>query len=79
MRALLSILCLPSLQSASLTAATRESNKSNSAEYYRAVLAEIAADDTSATRLPVDLPEPIHDAIEAWGKAADLHMSPSNV
>jgi hypothetical protein len=35
-------------------------------EYYRAVLAEIANYDTSSMRPPMDLPESIHKAIDAW-------------
>ncbi len=79
MRALLGLLCSPSSQSAPLVAVARESNRLDGLEYYRAVLAEIAADDTSSMRLPVDLPEPIHNVIDAWGRAADLHMPPSAV
>jgi hypothetical protein len=77
MRAFLSLLCSPMCHSAPLVAAGREANKSDVVEYYRTVLAEIAADGSSSMRLPVDLPEPIHEAIDAWRKAADLHTQPT--
>ena len=79
MRALLSLFWSTSGQSTSPIGAARGPNKSDLADYYRAVLAEIAADDTSSMRLPVGLPEPIHNVIDAWGRAADIHMLPSTV
>jgi hypothetical protein len=75
MRALLSLLWSPSRQSATPFAVVREPNRQDGVEYYRAVLAEIAANDTAYMKLPLDLPEPIHRAIEDWGTAAGVHFS----
>jgi hypothetical protein len=66
MRALLSFVFSPSRQSATLTTAGLEPRNSNRVEYYRAVLAEIANYDRSSMRPPMDLPESIQKAIDAW-------------
>ncbi len=71
MRALISLFCSPSTRSNNREIAGLEPNKSNEGEYYRAVLAEIATDGSSSIRLPIDLPESIRNAIDAWDEATD--------
>ncbi len=66
MRAILALLCLFCGLPDDVTAESLDAGQEPKVERYRALLSDLASSPNLAMKTPIDLPEGLREAIEAW-------------
>jgi hypothetical protein len=66
MRAILALLCVFCSLPNDARVESFDGGQEPKVEWYRALLSDLASGTNSAIRTPIDLPEGLKEAIEAW-------------